>query len=282
MAVAWRPCSSQACNDNNVKLSAISTGLMDKGFDLGSEKVHPLNAPKIALLTGEGVSGNSAGEIWHFFDQVLEYPVTLINATQLGDTRMADYNVIIMTSGNYKFLNDKAALEKLKDWISNGGRLVAMEGGVGQLAKLDWAIKAKKTDDSADKKDSYDLLNKYEERERDMLKGSMPGSIYRIELDNSHPLAYGYPDFYYTLKQDDNMYEFFKEGGWNVGVMKKEQQVAGYVGSGLRNKLKDGVVFGVQDMGDGKIVYLADDVLFRSFWENGKLMFCNAVFIVGQ
>ena len=30
------------------------------------------------------------------------------------------------------------------------------------------------------------------------------------------------------------------------------------------------------------VVFLADDVLFRSFWENGKLLLCNAVFLVGQ
>jgi hypothetical protein len=41
-------------------------------------------------------------------------------------------------------------------------------------------------------------------------------------------------------------------------------------------------LFGVQDMGRGAISYLADNVMFRSFWENGKLMFCNAVFLVGQ
>jgi hypothetical protein len=28
--------------------------------------------------------------------------------------------------------------------------------------------------------------------------------------------------------------------------------------------------------------FVADDPLFRSFWENGKLLFCNAVFLVGQ
>jgi len=78
------------------------------------------------------------------------------------------------------------------------------------------------------------------------------------------------------------MYDFLKPGGWNVGVIKKDNQVAGFVGSKLKNKLKDGVVFGVQDIGNGAIVFLADNVLFRSFWENGKLMLCNAVFMVGQ
>ena len=64
--------------------------------------------------------------------------------------------------------------------------------------------------------------------------------------------------------------------------MKKDSQVSGFVGSALKDKLNDALVFGVQDMGGGKIVYLADNLMFRSFWENGKLMFCNAVFMVGQ
>jgi hypothetical protein len=33
-------------------------------------------------------------------------------------------------------------------------------------------------------------------------------------------------------------------------------------------------------MGEGKIVRMADDPLFRCFWENGKLMFGNALFMV--
>ena len=73
-----------------------------------------------------------------------------------------------------------------------------------------------------------------------------------------------------------------KEGGWNVGVIKKENQVAGFVGAGLQPRLKDGLLFGVQQMGGGSISFLTDNLLFRNFWENGKLMFCNAVFLVGQ
>jgi hypothetical protein len=58
--------------------------------------------------------------------------------------------------------------------------------------------------------------------------------------------------------------------------------VSGFVGAKLRNHLQDGLLFGVQGLGRGNITCLTDDVLFRSFWENGKLMFANAVFLVGQ
>ncbi len=270
------------CNANNVKANTITTGFVDKGFDFGSSKVHFLKPSRVALLTGEGVSPNAAGEIWHFFDQVIQYPLTLVNANDFGRVNLADFDVIIMPSGNYRFLNDKSSSDLLKDWINKGGKVVALEGGVAQLARTDWSIKAKKTDDSVDKKDTYAPLQTFEERERDYLTSNNPGSIFKVELDNSHPLAFGYPNYYYTLKQDNAMYEFIKEGGWNVGVIKKENQVSGYVGTRLKDKLKDGLIFGVQDMGRGTVVYLADNVMFRSFWENGKLMFCNAVFIVGQ
>ena len=143
------------------------------------------------------------------------------------------------------------------------------------------AFRLKKEDekDTSAKKNPYvSLLSSFENRERDGLPATTPGSIFKVDIDNTHPLMYGYPNYYYTLKMDNNVYDFIKEGGWNTGVIKKDNQVAGFVGYKLKTKLKDGLLFGVQDMGRGSISYLSDNVLFRNFWENGKLMFCNAMF----
>jgi hypothetical protein len=272
----------ETANDNKIALTPVSSGFVDRGYDFGSSKVHPLKARRIALLTGEGVGSNAAGEVWHYFDKQIGYPVTLINLSDFGRIRWSDYDVIIMPDGNYRFLNDKAQADVFKNWIQSGGHVVALESAVAQLAKQDWGIKSKKEDEENESKDIYASLRKYEDRERDFIPNLTPGSIFRVELDNTHPLGFGYPNYYYTLKQDDNIYDFIKEGGWNVGVIKKEKQVAGFVGSKLKDRLRDGLLFGVQDMGNGTITYLADNVLFRSFWENGKLMFSNAVFLVGQ
>ena len=127
---------NQTCNANNIKANTITTGFVDKGFDFGSGKIHFMKAPRVALLTGEGVGSNSAGEIWNFFEQSIDYPVTLINATDFGRISWSDYDVLIMPSGNYRFLNEKTSADQLKDWINKGGRLVALEGAVGQLQKL--------------------------------------------------------------------------------------------------------------------------------------------------
>ena len=268
-------------NKYNVQLVPVSSGFVEKGYDFGSSRVRLMKNRRVAMLTGEGVGSNAAGEIWHFFDKEIAYPVTLINLNDLSRVRLSDFDVLIMPDGNYRFLNDKPATDQLRTWITGGGNLIAMEGAVAQLARQDWTIKSKKTEE-ADSKDVYEALRRYENRERDELANVTPGSIFKVELDNTHPLAFGYPNYYYTLKQDDNIYDFIKEGGWNVGIIKKERQAAGFVGSKLQRRLQDGLLFGVQNIGRGNITYLADDVLFRSFWENGKLMFSNAVFLVGQ
>ncbi len=275
----------EAANSNAIKLNPVSTGFVDKGYDFGSDKVHPMKAPKVVLLTGEGISSNAAGEVWHFFEQQIEYPVTLVNANDFNSINWKDVDVIVMPSGNYRFLNDKTSADAFKEWINRGGRVVALEGAVAALAKAGFGIKEKKKkEEEKDKEgdDDYAALRKFENRERDDIPGTTPGAVFKVELDNSHPLAYGYPNYYYTLKMDEKIYEFIKEGGWNVGVIKKDKEVAGFVGSRLKEKLKDGLLFGVESMGRGTVTYLADNVLFRNFWENGKLMFCNAVFLVGQ
>lgn len=271
----------KVCNETNTTLYPISTGFVDKGFDFGSTKVHFIKAPRVALVTGQGIGSNSAGEIWFLFEQQLNYPITLINLNNLLRANWNAFDILIMPDGNYPFLTDKNSAEEFHDWINKGGRVIALEGAVSQLSKLDWAIKVKKAEEGDKKDSSYAALRKYEGRDRETLANITAGSIYKVEIDNTHPLAFGYPDYYYTLKQDDNIYEFTKEG-WNVGIIRKDEPVAGFVGYKLKPRLKDGLLFGVQIVGNGTITYLADDVLFRNFWENGKLMFCNAVFFVGQ
>ncbi|HYE56219.1 MAG TPA: M14 metallopeptidase family protein, partial [Chitinophagaceae bacterium] len=165
--------------------AAIESGFVDKGFDLGSDRVRVIRTPKIAMLTGSGVGSNAAGEIWHFFEQQLQYPLTLINQDDLGRTTLTDIDVIIMPDGFYRFLNDKTQSEQLKSWVQQGGRLVALENAVAQLSRGEWGIKAKseekKDEKKEDKKEDYSLLKRYENRERDYLTSSIPGSIYKVQ-----------------------------------------------------------------------------------------------------
>lgn len=261
---------------HQVELAAVTTGFMDKGADFGSPDVKVIHAPRIVLATGEGANSLSAGQLWHYFERELKYPVSLVNVRDLPNLAWHKYDVLVLPDGfNYRPVFDKEGA--IKEWIQKGGKLVLFENAVAQLARSDWGLSAKKTDEP--KGGEYALLKSFEERERLSLKDNNPGSIFKVELDNSHPLAYGYGKTYFTLKSDDQVYDFTKEG-WNVGVIKRESQVAGFAGVNIRRKLQDGVLFGELPMGRGSVVFLADDIIFRSFWESGKLMMANALFMV--
>ncbi|MEJ7611415.1 MAG: M14 metallopeptidase family protein [Ferruginibacter sp.] len=260
----------------------ISSGFMQSGFDLGSDRLHILKNPSVALLTGPGVSSTASGEVWHLFEQQLNRPITLLNVADVANTDLKNYNVLIAPAGNYPFLQSKESATDIKRWITGGGRLIVMESAVKQVAALDWGLKLKKpAEEKTDTSRPYADVKNYADREKESVTNNIPGAIYKMQLDSTHPIGFGYPGYYYTLKRNENVYEFIKDG-WNTGIIKNREQVAGFVGSRVKDNIRDAVLIGEIPMGRGSVIFFADDPIFRSFWETGKMMFCNAVFFTGQ
>ncbi len=261
------------------QLTAVRSGFVVTGPDFGSSDVQPISAPRVAALVDDAVSPYALGEVWHYFDQQLGYPLTLLPADGLRAGPLADYDVLILPDGGYGDVLTDERLSVLKDWVRGGGRLIALERAVGALAGKDGFAVAKR-DDAPDPDSLEHRLATYAERERDRVAESVPGSIFRVTLDPTHPLAFGYDADTYTFKQGAAAYPFLKDG-WNVGVLREAVPVSGFAGFETRQKLTDSLVFGVQELGRGRVIYFVDDPLFRGFWYAGKVLFANAVFLVG-
>ncbi|MEO8712112.1 MAG: M14 family metallopeptidase [Parafilimonas sp.] len=275
----WLTAVNKTCSMYNVQPYSVQTGFMDAGADFGSEDVHFIKAPKVALLTGNDVSHTAAGEVWSFFDNELHYPISQIIAEHLSDINLQKYDVLIMPDGSYGMLDDKDNAAKLDNFVQGGGKIIATENGAVKLASFDWSG-LKLIKDTTQSSDSI-IQKKYGNAERTSLTSFIPGAIYKIQLDNTDPIAYSYPDFYYTLKQDARVYANIK-GGWNVGILPANAYTSGFVGSKLKPQLKQGVLIGEKHYGDGDIIIFNEDALFRLFWQNGKMLFANAVFLAGN
>ncbi|WP_245849518.1 M14 family metallopeptidase [Hymenobacter crusticola] len=268
-----------------VTVQAVKSGFSTTGGDLGSGSVHFVKKPSIALVAGPGVDATAFGEVWHFFEQQIGYPITVLGTDYLSTVPLAKFDVLILPDGNYTDIYPERNLESLKQWVRSGGKLIALEGASRFLAnKRDFLLKTKPTTDStAQKKASpYRLLKPYGNARREDIEDRVQGSIYRVQLDNTHPLAFGYGDTYFALIREPLGYRFLGDGGWNVGVIKKGSYAAGFTGSRARQQLTDTFVLGAQELGRGQIVYMGDNPLFRAFWQSGKLLFGNALFFVGQ
>ncbi|MGV3558396.1 M14 family metallopeptidase [Larkinella arboricola] len=279
----------QEAAKRGIRLIPATTGFVAEGADFGSGSVFSLKNPRVAVIAGDVTTPTSLGEVWHYFDQDLEYPVTLLDGNALPGSSLAGIDVLIMPQGyNYgKIMNDRT-LTKLKDWVQAGGKLIVMERATGFFVdKPDFGLKRKEEKPEAKKEktdrkpDADETLRQYGEREREAISEETPGSVYRVDLDRTHPLAFGYPNGYNALVQNVYDYDFLKDG-WNVGYLRKDNYLAGFVGRNAKAKLNNTLLYGVQDMGKGSVVYIMDDPLFRGFWYNGKLLFGNAVFMVGN
>ena len=58
------------------------------------------------------------------------------------------------------------------------------------------------------------------------------------------------------------------------------EPISGFAGSEAKKKIAETLIFGTEEMGRGQVIYMVDNPLFRGFWENGKLFFANALFMV--
>ena len=260
---------SKITRELKVEISSVKSGFADSGNDFGAYSVKPLPKQEIGVLLGDNFSSLSVGEIWHFFEQQFNYPIHLVYEDRMSEA-LSKLNVLFVPEGSANFGEN----EELVKWIENGGKLIVMGSAVGNFAGIEgFGLKRVNAEDSATEKVSYGNM------ERQQISNVITGAIYPCAIDNTNPLAFGYTD-YYTMRLTS---EVFKLADGTVFELKKDAlPVNGFVGSKVKKAQSEALTAGVHPMGAGSVVYLVDNPLFRGFWENGKLMVVNAVFMVNR
>lgn len=259
-------------NAHEVVLSPINTGFVDSGKDFGSSYVPMITDKKIAVLKGGPTGSLDFGEIWHFFEQQLQYPITVIDASYFNRVDLSTYDVLILPNGRYGSFADSSVTKELKSFVRAGGKIIALEGALSVFSKGDFDLKEKLSDHEQEPLDIYEM------GEREAIKEYITGAIYETSVDPTHPMAYGFNSKYFSLKLGANAYEPLKEG--TVAKLASSTPVSGFAGSNTISKMENTLVFGVEQQGRGSVVYLVDNPLFRGFWQGGKLFFVNALFMV--
>ena len=263
----------------NIKLSSIYSGISISGPDLGSDSVKLIKNKKIAILSGDdnqnSVSSLNYGSIWHFFEQELRYPLTHLNIKDFKRVSLDKFDVLIIPDGYYGSIGNESNLDKIESWMYKGGNIIAFEDAIKIFSnKEGFSVKTKKI-----KEVEKEEVN-FEDISRNNIQNYLAGAIFKVKIDETHPLAFGYNKEYYSLKTSTSTYELL-DSGYNVGKIENlKNNVLGFVGDKIKTKLKNSLVFGHERIGRGNIVYFVDNVMFRSFWENGKMFLANSVFYI--
>lgn len=261
----------------HVKIVSLESGLSSSGIDLGSVSFTNIRKPKIAMLVDKGVSGYEAGEVWHLLDQRYDMHATMISTGSLNQIKLDAYNTVVLPGGSYSGLNSTSQ-ERIKQWVKDGGTLIAWKNALKLLSKLQVAdVKFKKTS-----KDTTHIIP-YADRSKYRGAQVIGGAIFNMEIDPSHPLAYGYDQ--HTLpvfKRGTLFLEPAKNKNSNPFRYTIDPLLSGYVSKENLKLISGSPAVSVSSFGEGKVIAFVDDHNFRAFWYGTNRLFINSIFFGNQ
>jgi hypothetical protein len=260
----------------NVPVYQTSTGFSIKGIDLGSNNFRIIKNLKAALLVGEGVNSYEAGEVWHLLDTRVNIPITKIRMSQFERANLDKYNSLVIVSGYYNQL-DSTSIKRIKNWVSKGNTLIT----IANASK--WAISKKLVDETLVKhEDSSDNERKrYVDASEHIGRERLGGAIFKVNLDRTHPLAFGYRDSQIPVYKNNNVFiKPSKNAYSNVAIYTKDPHIDGYISkNNMDNYLKSSASLIISKIGSGRVVMFADNPNFRGSWYGTNKLFLNALFL---
>jgi hypothetical protein len=255
--------------EEHVVFHAVATGLNPVGIDLGSRTARVLDRPRIALLAGAGTRPGEVGETWHLLDQRFGIPVSLLDVGILGRADLGRYNTIVMAGAGGLA---GAAAERLREWVRGGGTLIATTNSVP------WVIQQEILDERLRDPRRDTTRVAYGDMEARRGVHQIGGSIFQVELDTSHPLAFGFDPRLPIFRDSQVFLQPSRQPGANVAVYANDPLLSGHISADNLEQIRGSAAIIARRAGSGRVVLFADNPNFRAFWYGTNGLFLNAVF----
>jgi hypothetical protein len=254
----------------------LRSAAVDEGTDLGSNSVVPVRPPRIALVGGTGVGGNSFGFAWYTFDQRIRFPVTTIDINAIAGA-LDEFNVIVIPSASGAINNTlgESGRTRLGDWIRAGGVLITLDGSTAWLAGENVGIsrlRARRDTTRADNEPGAPL------------PAGVPGAIVRTESDTLSFLTIGVAEREVPiLVFSDRVYRTPRDVRYGEVVLKYADQprlrIAGYLWPEVPSRLAGSPYLWTERIGRGRVIAFAGDPNFRAMWRGLLPVFANAALL---
>lgn len=279
---------SQAAEQFGIEVLTTPTGYATTGIDLGSRYVAPVTKPKAVMLTHGSVSSYEAGEVWHLLDQRVGMPITKVASDRFGGIDLENYNTLVLVSGRYNEL-DSSNIQSIKDWLSKGNTLIASR------TATEWAIKKKIVKEELVKKEKESESEKTTSRQETLArifrkhyinapeelgKERIGGIILQIDVDITHPVAYGYRESEIPVYRNSTVWLKPSENAYsNVGLYTEDPHIDGFITKkNMETFLKKSASIIVSPVGRGRAVLFAENPNFRGSWYGTNKLFLNSLF----
>ncbi len=301
----------EAAVRHRVQVQGVDSAWVDDGISLGSNKVLPIEPPKVALAWDRPCNANSAGWARFLLEQRYGLPVTLLRTHQLGSADLDRYTVLVLPDGGgFGAVIGKGGAERIAQWVRRGGVLVTMGGSTRWLGEEGVKLLAVAPEDRQKPEGKEEPGEKPGEKpgeqagekpaEKPAAKPaepfdyeraiqpekepppSTPGAILTVTLDSEHWLAFGYEDRAFVVNESNAIYPPLKlDQGTNVAVYEQEDRLvtAGFTWEAARKQLARKAFLVHQPHGKGHVVAFAEDPNVRAFAQGLNLLLLNAILL---
>jgi hypothetical protein len=280
---------SRVSRQNQVAFTSVSTGFSVGGIDLGSNNVRTVPETKAALLVGTGTNASEVGEAWFVASQQLGVPLSRIELSNFGRAPLGRYTSIVVVGGTYTSL-DRAAVEKLRRWVQDGGTLITLKNA------SEWVIKQGIVKDkllipanggwadttavaTAKGKAGAPRRSDFVQQEQEGTR-AIAGSIYAADVDITNPIGFGLSSRrLYVFRNGTTFLRPSRNPYATVVQYTDKPLVSGYVSQANLRQISNSAAVVVSKVGAGRVVLFADDPNFRNYWHGTSRLFANALLL---
>ena len=304
--------------DYGLDIFAVNTALVSSGPDLGSSDFTMLINPRIAIAAGQSISTYSFGATWHLLDSRMKSRTSLVNVMGLGWQDLSKYNVLILPSGhNLKRILDDSGINKLKDWIKDGGTLISYSNNAAFLADSSVSISSVRLRRQIlNKLDSYDrdlalvkeaenvsidsvalwegessekipakeqnneVPDNIKEMDKIGIKFRPQGTILKVNMDPEHWLSFGCGDYVPVLYNTGNVF-MAKKPVKIAGRLAEESKLrlGGLLWPEAKSRIAESAWVTQESFGKGQIIIFATEPHFRGYFRASERVLLNAVYL---
>lgn len=279
---ATRARLSELAEGYGLEIRAAAGGLAERGVPaLSAGEMFSLRAPEVALLADHPVHAQSFGWAWHALDAQYRFPTTVLRTRSLGSTPLERFTTLVIPALTQeaeltRMLGD-AGVARLKQWVSDGGTLVAIASGA------DWV---QKTLELGKLRDWYDE-NKVGTGDTAVqrMRVSVPGAFVRASFDTESWMASGYGADFPALVTSNRVW-LAPNGPADARkrvvaryAPAESLHIAGHLWPENRERLPGAVLAYEERIGSGRVILFAEDPNFRGYWRGADRLFLNAVLL---
>jgi hypothetical protein len=266
----------------------IDDSYVSAGMSLGANSVRALHEPRVLLVYDEPGRSLSVGWARYVLERRYGQRTTAVRAASLGRAELDAFDVIVFPSGNYGSAVGDGLLDRLRQWMRDGGTLITMAESTrwatqaGLLAttaeRRGGRAAGEEPPDTGTPEQPIDYLDAIVPA--DEAPEEVPGSILRVLLDTEHWLAAGSDGEIGVLVEGSRVFRpITLDEGTNVGRYAglDDLVLSGVVWQESRPQLASKAFLIHQPVGSGQIVAFAEDPNYRAYTEATELLFINAV-----